>query len=301
MTWRISRAKSWSGALVMAAMLGCASSSAIAVPVDPVISYLFDDDTTPQFGTVTGTLAGAGGTQTSGPTYNASTPISYAGNKSLLFDGTDDRVGIGLQTVGQAISGSSAITFASWIRYETGNLKGDKYNNIFFVSRMGLSNTGRANVWANVRNDAGNVGKVLIGGRSTTTDGFQEISSSAAITAGEWHLVVGILDFANDQVKISVDGGALQSAAASFNSATYVNEANPSTEVDTVSEGAILGNNPWKGYVDEVAIFDTALNPDDITFLYQNGLSAIPEPASLVPATLGVIAMLRLAGRQRRR
>jgi hypothetical protein len=271
-----------------------------AVPI-PVISYLFDDNTVPQFGSVTGTLNGPGGTQNSGPTFSAVTPFSYAGNKSILLDGTDDHMRFGFQTVGQAIDGAAAITFTSWIRFETGALGGDKYNNAFFISRVGSANSGASNIAAYVRNDTGNVGKVLIGGRSHSGAGFQEGTHPTALTAGGWHFVVGIFDYQNDQIRLSVDGGLLQTTNVSFNP-TYTNDTgNPSSVYDAVGAGANLETFPFKGYIDEVAIFNTALTQDDITFLYQNGLTAIPEPSTFALVGTGMFGVLGLARRRGRR
>ncbi len=273
--------------------------SAHAVPL-PVISYLLDDDTTPQFGSVTGTLQGSGGTQTSGPVFSSVVPLSYSGNKSLLFDGTDDRMGFGFQTVGQAINGASAVTLTSWIRFESGDLRGGQYDNIFFLSRVGLSNPGAGNLWANVRNDAGNVGKLLIGGRSQAGESFREATHPTVLAAGQWHLVAAIFDYANDQIRISIDGGALQTFSVNWNASAYVNEANPSTVVDTLSRSDGAANSFWKGYIDDVAVFNSALTQDDITFLYENGLVAIPEPTTLLSASLGIIGAWALSGRKSR-
>jgi len=274
------------------ATIAVSSLAAQAAPV-PVISYLFDDNTTPQHGSVTGTLYGPNGTQTSGPTYSSVTPFSYTGNKSLKLDGTDDHMRFGFQTVGQAINGASAVTLTMWIRFEdNGDLRGGEFDNSFFTSRVGSANSGASNIVGYVRHDTGNNAKVEFGGRDQSGAAYQAGTNSTVLTAGAWHFVVGILDYANDKVQISIDGGTLQSFNVSFASSTYLNSTPASSVYDAVGGGANVETYPFKGSVDELGIFTSALSQDDITYFYQNGLNAVPEPSSIGLGALGLFGVL---------
>jgi hypothetical protein len=270
---------------------GGSVSSSMAVPI-PVISYLFDGDTTPQYGSVTGTLIGPNGSQTSGPTYNSLTPLAYTGNQSLKLDGTDDRMRFGQQTVGQSINGASAVTFTTWIRFENdSDLHEGQYANPFFTSRVSNASAAASNIAAYVRNDTGNEGKILIGGRDQAGASFQAGTHSTALTAGNWHFIVGIFDYANDQIRISIDNGTFETTAVTFASSTYINSTPPSSLYDVVGSGE-NGEHPLTGYIDEVAIFNSAISQDDVNFLYQNGLSAIPEPTTMLVLAAGGLGVL---------
>ena len=58
-------------------------------------------------------------------------------------------------------------------------------------------------------------------------------------------------------------------------------------------------NEPWKGAIDEYALWDTALNSQQVGWLYQNSLSAIPEPGTLLIWSL--LAALGVGWRRNRR
>jgi Concanavalin A-like lectin/glucanases superfamily len=67
------------------------------------------------------------------------------------------------------------------------------------------------------------------------------------------------------------------------------------------SEGAFPSPGPWNGRIDEVGLYDEALQPEDILQIYHNGLNGIqldgtsvPEPATLCGALLAAIGMATL-------
>jgi len=271
----------------MTGVLIALPSTAIAAPI-PVISYLLDGDTTPQHGSVTGSLLGPGGTNNL-PQYSTDTPLAYTGNKSLDFDGTDDRVSIGNKTVGQAAHGQSAITLTSWIKYDS--LSSGKYENAILISTVGSGTS--SGLWANIRGDGADAGKLLIGGRSEVGDGFSEAYSATALSSDTWHFVVGILDFANDKIWISTDGGTLASTTVTFSSSTYNDTAVSATDDDVISK---IGRY-WDGKIDEVAIFNGSLSQSDITLLHEQGLNAIPEPGAIGLLGMGMACIFRLRRR----
>lgn len=272
------------------------SAEVLAVPVpNPVISYLLDNNTTPQFGSVTGTLVGPAGAQTSGPIYSMSVPHAYTGNRSLHFDGTDDYMNLAIQTVGNAINGASAITYTGWIYYDQA-LGAAAYDNVFFLSRH--DNGNNSNIWASLRQSGGG-GQVVFGGRNNNAGPYQEGIHTAILGGNSWHFVAGILDYANNQVRISVDGGALQTTSVSFGSSTYVKAVGGSipTTTDWIAYGAADGNRRWKGSLDEIAIYNTALSQAQIDTLFAEGLNPppapAPEPASLSILLVGGLIVLR--------
>jgi hypothetical protein len=244
----------------------------------PVISYLFDDNIAPQFSRVKGTLEGAAGPQADGPIFSDVVPRKYPGNKSLRFDGVDDIVSLGTQSVGQAIEGTAAVSFCAWVCFETDGLQGDKHDNVIFLSRMGASNEGASGIWANVRNDGEDAGKVLIGGRSQAGEDFCEATHPTPLTPDQWHLIVGILDYAYGKIGISINGEAPRFADVQFASPMYVNEAMISPIADSISRQGGTEQSTWKGHIDEVAIFKTALTEDEIKFLFEHGLGSVAEP-----------------------
>jgi hypothetical protein len=58
----------------------------------------------------------------------------------------------------------------------------------------------------------------------------------------------------------------------------YVNEAMISPIADSISRQGGTEQSTWKGHIDEVAIFKTALTEDEIKFLFEHGLGSVAEP-----------------------
>jgi len=52
-------------------------------------------------------------------------------------------------------------------------------------------------------------------------------------------------------------------------------------------------NEPWRGGIDDYAVWDYALDRDEVGWLYQNPLGSIPEPGTLSLLALGGLAALR--------
>jgi hypothetical protein len=86
---------------------------------------------------------------------------------------------------------------------------------------------------------------------------------SAKIDDGRWHLVAGVFDGANRRVTHYVDGQ---------NVAIFADESRMRTEMRPLLIGCNQDYNwTYGGLLDELMLFDIALSPDDITFLYQLG------------------------------
>lgn len=86
--------------------------------------------------------------------------------------------------------------------------------------------------------------------------------SDAAIAARTWYHVVGTYD--GTTIRLYVNG-ILQSTTGSMSSASYVPDENA-----IGSAGNTTTNNNWDGKIDEVRIYDKALSPEEVLYLYRN-------------------------------
>ena len=59
------------------------------------------------------------------------------------------------------------------------------------------------------------------------------------------------------------------------------------------------GPERWRGQIDEYAFWNTALSSDEVAWLSNNSLAGLPEPCSLLLATIGLIGLL-VYGRRKR-
>ena len=125
--------------------------------------------------------------------------------------------------------------------------------------------------------------------------GVGQIKASTlnSINDGQWHHVVGVFERQQaDGLRLYIDG-ALQSITASTIGVTG-NIRDPGSHFAMATSSCCGAGYAWplNGAVDEVQVYGHALTQEDITFLYNNPGSAIPEPAAIVLFGLGGVALL---------
>jgi len=293
-------------AIAALALIPCVAIAAPIMPTAPLSGYLFDETysaagntVTDSFGTRNGTLVNATAGAADLPTSNSDTPFSYVGNQSILnanSDG-DTRTG-GVEWTGltfaNALSGSSAITIQAWVKYTTPGLRsGDDMNRVFLPAIQGNNNTfGMLTISGNAT--------VRAQGRSQPSDTLQAFTTTGTLNASVWNQIVYVLDYANDQIRISLNGGAFEtSGTLAFGSNTLIaqNPISGGTGDDTIARAL----NVFRGLIDEVAIWDHALTIEEVQWLNQNSLHSIPEPGSFSLAGLGFLFWWSACRRNRRR
>lgn len=131
--------------------------------------------------------------------------------------------------------------------------------------------------------DGNLIGRTRIGNtilQNTTADPFGD---------GSFHHVAFVVDSANSLQEIYVDG-LLQSSVmgtptlAAFSDLTFGHLDRPSGQTDV---------DAFTGLIDDVQIYDEALNSSQISYLANNAGLAVPEPSSLALAGFGAVALMR--------
>jgi hypothetical protein len=136
------------------------------------------------------------------------------------FNGSTSWIDLGDNTLGAALNGAAGVTTLMWVNPDA--FSGTKYDNHL----LKITNDGtKAGVWLNITDDGSN--NVLAGGRSRSSDSFQEDESTATISTGAWSHITSILDYGNDEITIGLAGLLESAASVSFGSDTYVDD-NPS-------------------------------------------------------------------------
>ena len=89
---------------------------------------------------------------------------------------------------------------------------------------------------------------------------FDCVKDSEAITTATWHFVAVSYDSATQEMALYKDGSLVDTA--------IVTDAVTDT---TTLLGSYNYNDPWNGGIDDVRIYNTALSPEQITAMYDNG------------------------------
>jgi hypothetical protein len=104
-------------------------------------------------------------------------------------------------------------------------------------------------------------------------------STAASMLDETWHHVVGTYD--GNTLSIYVDG-VLEGSAQYSNIGTWKNDRN--VEIGRSWHGGSYPHRYFRGQLDEMAIYDKALAPEDIKQHYQNGLKGLPYCPSITVA-----------------
>ena len=204
------------------------------------------------------------GMNTSGEATAAAVAVggSYENNYSIQFDGIDDFVNLG----GPDFSGHTVGTIALWayvITHPSG-----KYSLITYQSTT--SNymrliIGTANKWGLHRR------------RNDGTEHYYAYSNSAS-TEGVWEHIAVTQDGTDTKLYIGgvlqdddLGGDAEDEWFSAIGASQTLASQSPSTDFQGLTMGVTQGGSYFKGFLDEVAIWNVALTAADITAIYKSG------------------------------
>ncbi len=188
--------------------------------------------------------ADSGNSLTHGATGIIGNAIHYPGGSNDYLEGASG-------AHSKALTGDFSVS--AWVKYDTA-LAGN--------SRIILGNSNASSVNYHLRLNADATFKFALSGTT------YEVDSVATATVDTWHHVCGVYDSVNNLVKISIDGAAFVTSAASV----ATNE--PSSSYLRVGGGTQSGltfYEGWKGYIDSVGIYDSALSIGEVGSLYNSG------------------------------
>jgi hypothetical protein len=96
------------------------------------------------------------------------------------------------------------------------------------------------------------------------TDGGQNFNSSVAIEEDQWYHAAGTYDFSTGMAKIYIDG--------EFDKEIAFTSDKDFTTIPVIIGGYGVGSYPFDGTIDEIAIFNVALEEEDIQSIATKGL-----------------------------
>lgn len=286
----------WSEMTAMAIFPIAALSIASAVqaaPVQPNWQWLFDEETTSTTALDTGaagdqknaTIIGAAGDYRS----STITPFSYAGNQSFIP---------GAGRLAQAplnINVGTATTISVWLRLDTSYA--ERSNSWVFEATSATS--GRTLLYY-TRDTATSAPLKVPPGDPVYWNNSNRGNPGGTITVpedGVWRHVVIV----REGDGVNVWEGDLGDPLTKVHTSTLPTGNNVASTFDTLYMGAHSSSNGndhvFRGQMDELAIWNSALSDADVAWLHANSLGVIPEPASMGMLALGALG---LAARRRR-
>ena len=197
-------------------------------------------------------------------------PVEQIANaEAMSFNGTDQY----LQTnnIFSALDGLQKMTLSLWMKPISG---APLYEYVVTVPR---NTTANEHVFS-FQHFENNYLSFSIDGRTTK----YALGDINAISYGQWNHVVCVLDGSlsgADRIKIYINGV----------DETTVTSIGTFTALQNASGGLIIGEepqsayNPYKGLLDEVALFNTALSAEKITQIYDatSVVDGVPQTANL--------------------
>lgn len=193
---------------------------------------------------------------------------------TLSFDGVNDYVEI--QTGGPAdfFGGASGATVSAWVKVTA--TAGRKF--VFHDTWSATFTRVRVEVQADET--------LVISARDANGATQQVKTTTAALTTGVWHHIVGVIDVAADTITIFVDGVVADSSGAiSFAATSFAVDATMNTRI-----GADGNNgNPFDRLIDDMHIYNRALTVAEIRSMFLDPFLEFRRPTRsfFAPAAAG--------------
>ena len=194
-------------------------------------------------------------------TWDSSGVVSGVLGEALEFDGSDDSIDFDSGT--GWLANVPAATVSLWVNGD--NISSGFHQALVDISIGGGSGSRYELIWKGT----GPAGSFRVGGRGDDSDTFESEETTNLFTSnGTWYHVVGVMDYANKDVKIYVDG-VLQNTVGSIDD---VAPATSNTSPQDAEIGVNAGSTFWyfDGFLDDVRIYERELTQDEVTRIYNH-------------------------------
>lgn len=262
--------------LVSILCVGTASAAAgdAVPPAPPISAWLCDDGLgttlSDSYGAHSGALKGGMGDAN----WSSTTPFGYASNRALSFDGVDDYVEL---SVGGIATGRTHVTVSAWFWWDDDGAhkefaiwgeRDECQYNVFALSIERRSSVPNGAAFSSfVRTLPGVCG----------TGSWSRADSTGAPTSDIWHHVAAVLD-STSGMTLYLDGVAV---GLDTNTSFYTGGEGRTTIGDLHT---LAYDGYWRGALDEFAVFDYALSPEEVAWLYEHSLVELSLPVAYCTA-----------------
>ncbi len=198
---------------------------------------------------------------------DAMTVAAGIGARCGWFNGNKAGVDIGA-TLGTLIDQSSAVTVEMWLK--NSYLHEGFPSQRLFATRI---NGGQAGIDISLAVYTGGQGYISVGVRSIASDPYMTIKSNF-LAYNQWAHLVCVIDYPSDSIKVYINGALAHQEQVDFASSVYV--FGTPTQADQIGRSPLL-DAPYRGYLDEVAVYNKALTLEQIQTHHALGNPAPPQ------------------------
>jgi hypothetical protein len=154
------------------------------------------------------------------------------------------------------VGGASVATISAWVNVHNTATRGAIYDETW-------SGTSNSRLFLEYQVD----NTIRCGGRSQPSDSFQSKSTTLPVPTESWVHVVCVIDLANNNINIFINGiSASTSGSPSFSSTSFTHTI---SEYQKIGSSALSGAY-FNGLIDEFMIFNSSLTGAQISSIYNN-------------------------------
>ncbi|MCG8585174.1 MAG: PEP-CTERM sorting domain-containing protein [Pirellulales bacterium] len=221
---------------------------------------------------------------TNGTVNGATTGVAGIAGNAYSYDGSNDYVDMGSAAFIPGLAGTD-LSFSYWLN--TADTDNDRHVAVF----LGDDSVSDEYIDSGIENG----GEIY--GRDRDGGSINEITDGTTAVVGEWnHVVYVVKDAGGHDLYVN---GTLEATNVGSRNLTVADG------IDNFEIGRLGRSSPtdyFEGLIDDVQVYDMVLTEDDVTFLFNNpGVArsvGVPEPSTMILATIGLVG---LAGTRRRR
>ena len=195
-----------------------------------------------------------------GTLVNAPTLVAGRTGRGMGFNGTSQRIDLGVGTVTGDLSGAAGITMSAWV-YQTALSSDTK--SVIGIPINETQTGGHLSVTA--------LGDISVSGRSSWTDEGQGEIAENIVTAGVWIHLVGVLDFVAKTITIYADGQEVAAKSSVAFGATSYTLGTDDTDARIGMTPFINAARYFNGTIDEPIITPFAWTAEEVRAYYHSG------------------------------
>lgn len=189
---------------------------------------------------------------------------------------TANRMSLGTGGLGSLLNGASAVSFSAIVTLDT-ITSGSNNNRVI----NWVINAATAGGYLAVHNGTSAV--VRVGARSSVADGFQTANGTTVLSTGTEYQIGGVVDYANDRVRVYVNGAREANATVTFAATSYTHGT--PTAVDSISGDNIPPSSTSPqvdGRISEVCIWSGDIGDDGFAQLGDRISAVLVRPNLIV-------------------